>query len=282
MTCNAVIARYNKDKAKEAANIEAMQGFPLGARERHANIVREVRVPGEVQVPAEEPVPSKKTANRSNVAGRSSKMPIIHGKIFMTSVNRDSTRELVDWVGKAATLLECPAEFNFPAVRAKIPTAWIDANHAMDGLKAGGAGKRYVTWREAVETFSYFMETKGTPLPDPHEILLRAMRHREAEGGVLLSLHGSIESVGGVTGMLYLDPTWLIELVRRLTDHNLVDPEHQGAVKKELERYGEEHTPPLELNMLWKQHRRAMGMFTLTDSNVYQFRYSLICASATC
>ena len=187
---------------------------------------------------------------------RAARPPIIHGHVFMTSANRDSTRELVRWIQKAATLIDCPAGFDFPAVRAKIPKAWIDANSAMEGLKAGGAGKRYVTWREAVETFDYFMKTKGTPIPDPEDVLLRAMRHREAEGGVLLSLEESSAPAGESTGMLYLDPTWLIEVIRRLTDHNLVEAAKQGTLKSELEEYGEKHNPRLGLDVLWTHHRQ--------------------------
>lgn len=181
--------------------------------------------------------------------------PIIHDKIFRTSANRDSTAELAQWIDKAATLLDCPDGFDFPAVGAKIPTAWIDANTAMDGLKEGTSGKRYVTWREAVQTFEYFMETNGTPVDDAEKVLLRTMRHREAEGGVLVSLEGSRDDVVGAPGMLYLDPTWLIEIIRRLTDHNLVDTANQASLKHELETYGENHIPRLHLDMLWKQHR---------------------------
>lgn len=133
--------------------------------------------------------------------------PIIHGKIFKTTANRDSTAQLAQWIGQAATLLDCPDGFEFPAVGAKIPTAWIEPNTAMEGLKEGPYGKRYVTWREAVQTFEYFMETKGKPVDDAEKILLRAMRHREAEGGVLVSLEGNRGDVVEAPGMLYLDPT---------------------------------------------------------------------------
>lgn len=138
-----------------------------------------------------------------------------------------------------------------------MPNAWIDAVSAMDGLKARRSGNPCVTWQDAVETFNHFMNTKGTPIHDPEEVLLRAMRHREAEGGVLLSLEDRPAPVGAPAGMLYLDPTWLIELVRRLTDHNLVDKTKEGALKEELERYCDAHNPRLKLNHLWKQHRQG-------------------------
>lgn len=168
------------------------------------------------------------------------------------SLAPSSTDQLKEWVADAAVQENCPPEFRFPAVGAKIPTAWLDAYTAMDGVKKE---KPFVTWREAVETFRYFMETKGTPLADPGHILLRAMQLREAEGGVLLSLEDSSRPEGGSAGMIYLDPVWLIELVRRLTDHNLVDDAKEGDLKQDLEKYGEEHNPRLELNELWEQHR---------------------------
>lgn len=205
------------------------------------------------------------TTRRTLVRGRqrSSLRPLgplfIHDKVFRTSLDSDSTTELQQWVSKAATLLDCPTGFHFPGVRAAIPKCWIDANFAMDGLRAVTVGKRYVAWREAVQTFIYFLESKGTPIPDPEEILLRAMRHREAEGGVLLSLEHDPPRLGESDGMLYLDPTWLIEVIRRLTDHNLVDPAMEGTLKNELEKYGEEQKPPLDLDMLWAQHRQVAG-----------------------
>lgn len=179
----------------------------------------------------------------------------IHDKVFLTSNDSDSTKDLTDWISKAATLVDCPTGFNFPAVCASIPQVWIDAISAMDGLKAAPSGKRYVTWREAVTTFRDFMETKGTPISDPEAVLLRAMRHREAEGGVLLSLEQNPSRLVESAGMLYLDPTWMIEVIRRLTDHNLGNPAKQGALKNELEKFGEEEKPPLELGVLWDQHR---------------------------
>lgn len=200
--------------------------------------------------------------DRQGLVFGASRPPIIHGKVFRTSANRDSARDLAQWVGKAATLLDCPAGFEFPAVGAKLPTAWTAANTAMDGLKEGMFGKRYVSWREAVQTFGYYMETNGTPVDDAEGILLRAMRHREAEGGVLLSLEGNRANAVEAPGMLYLDPTWLIEVIRRLTDHNLVDADKQAALKHELETYGEEHVPRLDLDMLWTQHRYDIDMFS--------------------
>ena len=104
--------------------------------------------------------------------------------------------------------------------------------------------------------FGYFMEAKQTPIHDAEDVLLRAMRHREAEGRVLLSLEDSPAPVGAPAGMLYLDPAWLMELVRRLTDHNLVDTTKEGIIKEELAAYCDGHNPRLDLNNLWKQHRQ--------------------------
>lgn len=241
-----MVARYLEDKAKEVAESEAMQHTSAS---NHIDDYDTIHREGQVERP------------------RSSRRPsphlFIHNKVFRTSLDSASTTQLREWVSQAARLVDCPTGFNFPGVRATIPQVWIDANSAMDGLKVGDAGKRYVTWREAVQTFLYFMETKGTPISDPAEILLRAMRHREAEGSVLLFLEHDLLSLGESAGMLYLDPTWLIEVIRRLTDHNLVDTSNDGTLKKELETYGRAHNPPLRLDTLWEQHRRDIPFISI-------------------
>lgn len=203
--------------------------------------------------------------------------PLIHDKVFTTSLARNSTKELERWVTNAALLLDCPAGFHFPAVRAKIPNAWIDAVSAMDGLKARRSEKPCVTWKKAVKTFGRFMEAKGTPIHDPEDVLLRAMRHREAEGGVLLSLEDTKTPVGTPAGMLYLDPAWLIELVRRLTDHNLVDKTKDGALKEELEKYCDAQSPRLELNNLWKQHRQEVVQLVSHYGLYFRNMYVVVC-----
>lgn len=200
--------------------------------------------------------------------------PIIHGHVFRTTRNRDSTDELSRWIVQAATLINCPAGFHFPAVRAKVPNAWIDANLAMDDLKGEGVEKRsYVTWREAVEAFELFLKTHRTPIDDPEPVLLRAMRHQEAEGGVLLLLEDSSACSRNSAGMLYLDPTWLIEVIKRLADHNLVDAANEGTVKRELEEYGEQHDPRLDLDMLWAQHRQDINRLALGRKFSYNYLF---------
>lgn len=170
--------------------------------------------------------------------------------------------------------MNCPAGFHFPGVGASIPKAWIDANLAMAGLKGEGAEKRsYVTWREAVDAFELFLKAHRTPIDDPEEVLLRAMRHQEAEGGVLLALDDSSAQSRKSHGMLYLDPTWLIEVIKRLVDHNLVATANEGTVKSELEAYGEQHDPRLELDMLWAQHRQDMNRLPLGR----KFRLKAVC-----
>lgn len=192
---------------------------------------------------------------RQSSSTRAPSPPIVHNTVFRVSLDRRSTDQLVKWVADAAVQVDCPAGFQFPAVRAKIPNAWIDANAAMDGVKAKQPAKPFIMWREAVESFRYFMEAKRTPLADPGDVLLRAMQHREAEGGVLLSLEDSSAPAGGSAGMIQLDPVWLIELVRRLTDHNLVDDANEYDLKEALEEYGQGHSPRLELADLWTQHK---------------------------
>lgn len=243
-----VVTRYLDDKEKEVAETEARHGqWVDDPKKRNYSIRRE------------------ETITRQPSSRRSISPLFIHPKIFSTSLSSVSTTELRDWIWKAATLIDCPTGFSFPSVRATIPQAWVDANSAMDGLKVGEAGKRYVTWQKAVQSFSDFMETKSTPLPDPEEVLLRAMQHREAEGTVLLSLGHVPSQLGESTGMLYLDPTWLVEVIRRLTDHTLLDKRKDSTLRNQLEGYGKGHNPRLELNMLWAQHRQVLSVLVCTE-----------------
>ncbi|CAM9387741.1 unnamed protein product [Ectocarpus sp. 4 AP-2014] len=137
---------------------------------------------------------------------------VLHNQVFKVSLDRTSVTELRKWIVKAASAQDCPPGFN---VDQAVPKAWIEAYNAMDVLSGTTP---CVLWSEAVREF---IERMGRSMPDGGEVLLRAMQHREAEGGVLMSLANPSEPVG--TDMLHLKPAWLIELVRRLTDHNLVD-----------------------------------------------------------
>lgn len=186
----------------------------------------------------------------------------IHNQVFRTSLHPESTTKLQQWVGKAASLTDCPSGFRFPAVGVPTPQHWIDANSAMDGLMTEGLGNPYVRWDVAVTRFEEFMETKWTPVEDPDGVLLAAMRLREAEGGIIISLKHDPPRPGELAGMLYLDPTWLIEVIRRLTDHTLVDPANEGTLKHELWEYseelakkGEEQNSSPTFEMLWNQHK---------------------------
>lgn len=172
---------------------------------------------------------------------------VLHFDIFKASLARTSVTELREWIVKAASAQECPPEFNFPAVDQAVPKAWIEAYDVMDVLKGTTP---CVLWREAVKEFSKRM---GGSVPDAGEVLLRAMQHREAEGGVLLSLANPSDPVG--IDMLHLDPAWLIELVRRLTDHNLVvnNREKQDSIKGQLREYARENI--FHFASLWDTHR---------------------------
>ncbi|CAM9690984.1 unnamed protein product [Ectocarpus sp. 4 AP-2014] len=129
---------------------------------------------------------------------------VLHSHVFKVSLARTSVTELRQWIVKAASAQECPPGSNFPAVDQAVPKAWIEAYNAMDLLTGTTP---CVLWSEAVREF---IERMGGSLPDGGEVLLRAMQHREAEGGVLLSLANPSDPVG--TDMLHLDPAWLIEL----------------------------------------------------------------------
>ncbi|CAM9226238.1 unnamed protein product [Laminaria digitata] len=161
----------------------------------------------------------------------SAKPLVLHDHVFKVSLAPASVRELRQWIVKAASGRECPGGFNFPAVDQTVSKAWIEAYDVMDVLK----GTACVLWSKAVEEFSKKM---GGSLPDAGDsgkVLLRAMQHREAESGVLLSLADA--SVPVATDMLHLDPSWLIELVRRLANHNLVDEKKRETLEKGLRTY---------------------------------------------
>ena len=172
---------------------------------------------------------------------------VLHSHVFKVSLDRTSVTKLRQWIVKAASAQECPPGFNFPAVDQVVPKAWIEAYNAMDVLRGTTP---CVLWNEAVRAFT---ERTDESYLNGGEVLLRAMQHREAEGSVLLSLANPSDPVG--TDMLHLDPAWLIELVRRLTDHNLVDKdkEKQDDIKGQLREYAKENDD--DFARLWDTHR---------------------------
>lgn len=177
-------------------------------------------------------------AQRSGPSIFPSKPLVLHDHVFKVSLDPASVDELRTWIVKAASGRECPREFDFPAVDQTVPKAWIEAYDAMDNLKER---RPCVLWNEAVEKFS-----QEASLPDAGKVLLRAMQHREAEGGVLLSLADPSAPVAA--DMLHLDPSWLIELVRRLVDHNLVDEKKRGTLEQGLRKFAKQqrlHAGPL-------------------------------------
>ncbi|CAN0179506.1 unnamed protein product [Scytosiphon promiscuus] len=160
---------------------------------------------------------------------------VLHERVFQVSLKRATTSELRQWISKAAYGQECPRGFDFPAVDQTVSQAWIEAYDAMDALKETAS---FVLWSKAVEEYSTRMVGRLSDPDDPGKILLRAMRHREAEGGVLLSLVDA--SAPAANDMLYLTPSWLIELVRRLVDHNLVDRRKRGTLEQGLRSYAQD------------------------------------------
>lgn len=175
---------------------------------------------------------------------------VLHDKVFTVSLARSSVDDLRQWIVQAAAGQNCPAEFNFPAVDQTISNAWIDAYEAMDVVKEK---KPCVMWGEAVSAFESRMGGGLKDSRDASKVLLRAMQHREAEGGVLLSLADASAPVP--YDMIHLDPAWLIELVRRLADHNLVDRDEkkQGTIEQELRQYARRHH--LDVGPLIETHR---------------------------
>ncbi|CAM9585483.1 unnamed protein product [Scytosiphon promiscuus] len=163
---------------------------------------------------------------------------VLHDRVFKVSLTHATTSELGQWISKAAYGQECPRGFNFPAVDQTVSKAWIVAYEAMDALKEEAP---FVLWSKAVEEYGQSMNESlfdTTDTVDAGKILLRAMHHREAEGSVLLSLADTTAPVA--SDMLHLDPSWLIELVRRLVDHNIVDKKQEGTLEEGLRAYAKD------------------------------------------
>lgn len=228
----AVVSKFIEDKAKNASTTQSTP-----------------RISAEGTTAIDTHHPRDGVSSVQTLGSREISTPplVLHSHVFKVSLARTSVVELRQWIVKAASAQQCPPGYNFPAVDQAVPRAWIKAYDAMDVLKGTTP---CVLWSEAVKHFSKRM---GGSLPDAGEVLLRAMQHREAEGDVLLSIANPSNPVG--TDMLHLDPAWLIELVRRLTDHNLVENsrEKQDDIKGQLREYAIEND--FDLDSLWNTHR---------------------------
>ncbi|CBN76032.1 LRR-GTPase of the ROCO family [Ectocarpus siliculosus] len=184
------------------------------------------------------------SAEKDDSFQRGSTHPLIlHPRVFCASLGLDNRiGRLSDWIiGVAPEKIS----FSFPAVATILPAAWVDAIAAVEALHKE-KGTPYVLWGDAVRAFQrYFQEKhkeegkeeRNKPLSDEDAAtnLKEAMKHREAEGGVILSLRD--ESSPAQSDMIHVDPRWLIELVRRVTDHNLVDKKKQNKILQELLEY---------------------------------------------
>ncbi|CAM9115845.1 unnamed protein product [Ectocarpus sp. 12 AP-2014] len=183
-------------------------------------------------------------AEKDNSFQRGSTPPLIlHPRVFCASLGLDNRiGRLSDWIIGVATE---KISFSFPAVATILPSAWVDAIAAVEALhKENGAP--YVLWGDAVKAFRHFFQEKHKDegkeernklLSDKEATtnLKEAMKHREAEGGVILSLRE--ESSPAQSDIIHVDPRWLIELVRRVTDHNLVDKKQENEILQELLEY---------------------------------------------
>ncbi|CAN0164740.1 unnamed protein product [Scytosiphon promiscuus] len=159
---------------------------------------------------------------------------VLHDHVFKVSLDAASVCELQEWVVHAASGRECPQGFKFRGVDQIVPKAWIEACDAVEVVTTP-----CVLWSEAVASFSNAMRGDLTHADDLGKVLLRAMQHRKAEGGVMLSQADA--SAPLATDLLHVDPSWLMELMRRLTDHNIVldDEEKQRIIMRQLETYAE-------------------------------------------
>lgn len=162
---------------------------------------------------------------------------ILHEIVFRASHGPDCRiSELTDWIVHSATEKKT---FSFPAVGVIVPSNWVEAIAAVEAL---GQEKRtpYVMWGDAVDAVQRQFQKEHSEALSAEKAastLKDAMKHREAEGGVILSLRH--DSSPSRNDMIHLDPRWLIELVRRVVDHNLVDKasNSHSKIRKELGSY---------------------------------------------
>lgn len=254
--CAAVANRYIQDRAKDASKAQSLRS--IDAESTRTTEVDDLR--DSVQ---DSPLGGGR-AQRSGSGKFPAKSPVLHDHVFKVTLAPESVSELREWIAKAASGQECPPGFSFPAVDQAISLAWSSAYKAMDELREWSP---CVLWSVAVRKFAERMRRESDEkiedfdlsnadkggVDEASKVLLRAMNHREAEGGVLLSLSNT--SAPAATDMVHLDPTWLIELVRRLADHNLVDKDEkkQGTLKGELREYASQTR--VGLASLWDMHR---------------------------
>lgn len=179
----------------------------------------------------------------------------VHDHVFRVNLLPESVDELRQWIVDAAaeSSNQNGSNFSFPAVSVIVPSVFLEADAAVEAL-GERKGSPYVMWNEAVEEFEgfYYAQHKEH-LPDAASVLKRAMKHREAEGGVILYLED--ETLPDSDGMIHLDPRWLIELVRRVVDHNIVDESKQAMIKAQLRAFSETLSPcTRRWSELWGAH----------------------------
>lgn len=226
-----VVSKFIQDKAENASRGESNRLIGTESTTNTANMGAK-KLPDGVKA-----FPRGGSLTRWSESRQRHAQPLVlHNHVFMVSVAPTSVLELQQWVVEAAYGRECPRGFNFPAVDQDVSKAWIEAYDAMDVLKETAP---CVLWVKAVEEFENRMGGRLPDADDAGKVLLRAMQHLEAEGSVLLSLADAAAPVA--TDMLHLDPSWLIELVRRLADHNLLDKKKQGTIEQGLRKYAKQH-----------------------------------------
>lgn len=253
---NAVVHQYRREKIEENKLIStSTQSRDEGKAD--SRIAREEAEKREQSVPAvmrstsgsvrrdsgssQIPAPSSTTTTTEGSFPALPSVPqstltfIPHETVFSACIGpRNRVGELSKWITEAATEKE---KFSFPAVGAIVPSAWVDAIAAVEGL-GEKRGTPYLMWADAVKEFQRYFEDKRREVLDADDagsILLEAMGFREAEGGIILSVKNKLSPA--LDDVIHLDPRWLIELVRRVVDHNLVDEVKQGQILQELDDY---------------------------------------------
>lgn len=244
-----VVCQYQQNKIKE---IETERQYQKGkAKDIKIESMRSLRASIAEQKGAEEGVPQRVLATSRTASGSFrgasgaiqrvasqrffEPLVILHESVFRASRGPDNRiGKLRDWIVDSATEKKA---FSFPAVGVIVPSNWVEAIAAVEAL-GQEKGTPYVMWGDAVDAFQQqFQEEHSEALSaeDAASTLKDAMKHREAEGGVILSLRH--DSSPSPKDMIHLDPRWLIDLVRRVVDHNLVDKTSQSKIFEELGNY---------------------------------------------
>ena len=205
----------------------------------------------------------------------------------LTSPEESCTKQLREAIERVAYgILE---GYHFPSVRSFVPKTHILAVATLEAVRRGAdlrgsggepaqvaqllsngdpaKGRPFIQFSEALSLFveltaehsmlEWIAKIAGQ-LTERGRAFLAAIQFQEAQGAILLTkADGGGGKTNGVTTfeedlVIHVNPAWFADLVRRVVDIRLLDPEQQEAVVEEMKRCA----PAASLRRLSQQHRR--------------------------